>query len=602
MPTFAIVILKKAKKMETKEIPYGISDYARISTENYYYVDKTRFISQIEKAASFLFLIRPRHFGKSLLLSMLESYYDINNADRFEELYGNCYIFKNETRFRAKFLILRFDFSSIDSYPDRLESSFESYCRGQFGIFASKYEHLFASGFREELQAQPTAARCLGYINDSASLLGLSIYLLIDEYDNFTNTLLSTYGTEVYHKATHGDSFYRHFFAVVKAATGGSDRALKRMFITGVSPISMDDVTSGFNIGTNISQDFRFNGLVGFSETELREMLTYYQAEGKLKDNIETVIQWMKPWYDNYCFAKDTLRESMYNSDMALYFLNTYIPTGCPPDLMVDTNIKTDYNKIRHLVRIDKKLSQSHAEGESPNFSVIREIIETGQTTTLINRSFPADEITKPTNFKSLLYYFGLLTISDVQDGRPLLAVPNQTVREQMYTYLIECYRQAEVFTISLDHLADLTHHMIYQGEWRAVFTYIASELDRQSRIREFIDGEAHIKGFLLAYLGLTENYLLLPEYEVGKGYADFYFQPMKPGIKYAYLLEVKYTKHNASESEVEALKKEAREQLLKYAADPLVEQTRGNAELKLITVVFKAWELGAMEEVLWVY
>ena len=585
--------------METKEIPYGISDYARLSIENYYYVDKTRFVSLIEKAASFLFFIRPRRFGKSLLLSMLESYYDINNADRFEELYGNRYIFNHETKLRAKFLILRFDFSAIDSYPDRLEGSFESYCRGQFELFTDKYERFFAPDFREKLQAQPTSARCLGYITDSASLLGLNIYLLIDEYDNFTNTLLSTYGTEAYHKATHGDSFYRHFFAVIKAATGGSDKALKRMFITGVSPISMDDVTSGFNIGTNISQDARFNGLVGFSETELREMLTYYQSEGKLKDDIETVLQWMKPWYDNYCFAEETLGESMYNSDMALYFMNTYIPTGRRPKLMVDTNIKTDYNKIRHLVRIDKKLTQSNADGESPNFSIIKEIIESGQTTTIINRSFPADQMTNPANFKSLLYYFGLLTISDIEEGRPLLAIPNQTVREQMYTYLIECYQQAEVFTLSLDLLADLTHNMIYRGEWKPVFTYIASELERQSRIREFIDGEAHIKGFLLAYLGLTENYLLLPEYEANKGYADFYFQPVKAGIKYAYLLEVKYAKHNASSAEIETLVQEAREQLLKYAADPMVEQTKGDAELKLIIVVFKAWELGAMEEVL---
>lgn len=584
--------------METKEIPYGISDYATLTMDNCYYVDKTRFISPIEKAARFLFLIRPRRFGKSLLLSMLESYYDINNADRFEELYGNCYIFEHETKLRAKFLILRFDFSAIDSYPDRLEASFENYCRGQFDAFAKKYSHFFTPGFGEELLSQPTADLCLSYLNNNASLLGLNIYLLIDEYDNFTNTLLSTYGTDAYKKATHGDSFYRHFFAVAKAATGGSGRALKRMFITGVSPISMDDVTSGFNIGTNISQDARFNGLVGFSETELRKMLAYYQAEGKLKDSIEAMIQWMKPWYDNYCFAKDNLRESMYNSDMVLYFLNAYIATGCPPELMVDTNIKTDYNKIRHLVRIDKQLAQSHAKGESPNFSIIKEIIETGQTTTLINRSFPADEMTNPANFKSLLYYFGLLTISDVQEGRPLLAIPNQTVREQMYTYLIECYQQADVFTISLDQLADLTHNMIYRGEWRPVFNYIAAEINRQSRIREFIDGEAHIKGFLLAYLGLTENYLLLPEYEANKGYADFYFQPIKPGIKYTYLLEVKYAKHNASEAEVESLKKEAREQLLKYATDPVVKQTKGSAQLKLIIIVFKAWELGGMEEI----
>ncbi|MEG1565075.1 MAG: AAA family ATPase, partial [Bacteroides sp.] len=536
------------------------------------------------------FLMRPRRFGKSLLLSMLESYYDINNAERFEELFGERYIFTHETSLRAKFLIMRFDFSMIDSYPTRLESSFEEYCRRQFLVFINKYEHLFKPGFREGVNAQKTADGCLSYINDEASFLGLNIYLIIDEYDNFTNTLLATYGTDVYRDATHGDSFYRHFFAVIKGATGGSGRALKRMFITGVSPITLDDVTSGFNIGTNISANTEFNGLLGFSETELRTMLGYYKEEGLLKAEIDSLVRIMKPWYDNYCFAEDAAGENMYNSDMVLYFVNNYIRTGLPPKQMVDSNIRTDYNKIRHLIRIDKELGG--------NFSIVKDIIATGQTTATINTSFPADRMVDPNNFKSLLFYFGMLSITGVSRGEPILSIPNQTVREQLYTYLIETYQQSEAFSIDLSRLDALMKAMAYDGQWEPVFTYIAEELNRQSRIRQYIEGEAHVKGFLQAYLGLSNLYMILPEYEANKGYADFYFQPKQPDIPFAYLVEVKYAKRDDSDAKLKALNKEAVTQLHQYANEASVKETLGNAQLKLIRLTFKTWELVGMEEI----
>ena len=252
-----------------------------------------------------------------------------------------------------------------------------------------------------------------------AFLLKLNLYLIIDEYDNFTNTILSTYGTETYQKATHGEGFFRFFFNVIKAATTGSEQALKRMFITGVSPITLDDVTSGFNIGSNFTTDPQFNGIVGFSETELRTMLTYYKEEGTLKAEVEDLITMMKPWYDNYCFAEETLDESMFNSDMVLYFLSTFLRLGTPPKEMIDRNIRTDYNKIRHLIRIDRELGA--------NFSIIREIVENGRTTANINSSFPADRMVDTNNFKSLLYYFGLLTISGTE--RETLYSPSPTRR-----------------------------------------------------------------------------------------------------------------------------------------------------------------------------
>ena len=204
-----------------------------------------------------------------------------------------------------------------------------------------------------------------------------------------------------------------------------------------------------------------------------------------------------------------------------------------------------------------------------------------------------------PNNFRSLLYYFGLLSISGMERGRVVLSIPNHTVREQMYSYLTDTFEQSDIFRMNFSHLGELMENMAYEGDWRPVFSYIASELEQQSRIREFIEGEAHVKGFLLAYLGLLNYYCLVPEYELGKGYADFYFRPnpQQPDIAYSYLMEVKYMKRDAPDSQLKELEEEARAQLLKYASDPVITSTLGRAQLRLITVVFRGWELVEMKE-----
>ena len=397
-------------------------------------------------------------------------------------------------------------------------------------------------------------------------------------------------GEKHYKALTHGTGFFRYFFNKLKEGATG-DGPIKRMFITGVSPVTMDDVTSGFNIGANMTTDYRFNGIIGFSEGEVREMLAYYKSETGFEDSVDDLINLMKPWYDNYRFSTKSLDEPMYNSDMVLYFISNYLPLRSAPDKMIDNNIRTDYNKLRHLIRLDKRFGT--------NASIIQEIVNNGETTAVIKDAFPAEDIAKPDNFKSLLYYFGLLSIKGTKRGDTLLGVPNLTVREQLYTYLIEAYREADVFSIELYKLHDLVKDMAYDGDWKPVFEYFSSELERQSAIREFIEGEAHVKGFLLAYLGLTRTYIIYPEYEANKGYADFYMMPdliHQPEIGFSYIVEVKYARRDASETEIEALRAEAAIQLRRYAADPKVHATKGDTELRLVTLVFKGWKLAVCE------
>lgn len=577
-----------------KMLPYGLTDFIRIRHEDYYYVDKTRYIELIERMPSFLFLLRPRRFGKSLFLTMLETYYDLRYADRFEELFGDLYIGKHPTRLHNQYLVLRFNFSAVNDRLEEIEESFNKYCCMVMRTFVWANEKVFGKEVWDTVNRDETKPGLMlsAIERYAAAKGGIRIYLLIDEYDNFTNTILSSYGKDRYRSVTHGDGFIRSFFNAIKVATTAPGASLERLFITGVSPITMDDVTSGFNIGTNVSMDADFNKVVGFSELEVREMLTYYKKEGVLEGNVNEVLEVMKPWYDNYCFSPDCLDKPMYNSDMTLYFLNNYMRLKKVPNPMIDQNIRTDYNKLRHVIELDKTFGE--------NASVVQEIIAKGSIATELATSFPVERIVETSNFKSLLFYFGLLSIRSVKMGKTVLEIPNLTVREQMYTYLAEAYRKAGLFSVCINHLSELVGQMAYQGEWQPVFRFFADELQRQSTIREFIDGEAHVKGFLLAYLGLTRGYVICPEYEASKGYADFYMMPdllHQPDIAYSYIIEVKYLRREATDTELSKVKQEASEQLLRYAADTQVQRTKGDTRLCLITLIFKGWELVEMSE-----
>ena len=578
-----------------KALPYGISDFSRLIRKDYYYVDKTRFIEMIERQPPYLFLIRPNRFGKSLFLAMLETYYSIDYVEEFEEVFGKVYIGQHPTEEHNKYLVLRFNFFEVKACPEEVEQSFNDYCNLTMTKFIRHYEPVLVSDIWKDIHPNMSSGLLLSSIAQYISHKKCPrIYLLTDEYDNFTNAILSSYDTKRYEDTTHGEGFIRVFFNVVKAATSNTDAAVERLFITGVSPITMDDVTSGFNIGTNISTLPQFNNIIGFSEDEVREMITYYKDEDALPEDItvDGLVEIMKPWYDNYCFSEDRLEERMFNSDMALYFLNSYLQLGKAPKMMVDNNIRTDYNKLRHLVQIDKTFGA--------NASVIQQIIAEGSITAQIATSFPAEKMTDTENFKSLLFYFGMLSIQGVYRGTPVLGIPNLTVREQLYTYLTEAYSRASLFDVDISRLSSLVMGMAYDGEWESVFRFFARELERQSAIREFIDGEAHIKGFLLAYLGLTQGYVILPEHESSKGYADFYMMPdllHQPDIAYSYIVEVKYARRDASDADIALLKRDAAEQLRRYAADEKVLRTKGNTRLELITLVFKGWELVVLEK-----
>jgi len=411
---------------ETKNLPLGIADFERLRTQNYYYVDKTMFIPKLEFASSYLFLVRPRRFGKSLLLSMLEVYYDVNKKNRFDEFFGDLWIGQHPTPYKNYYAVLHLDFSLVTGTIDQLQDSFEFYCGMKADSFAQQYEHLFYEGFAKEVKDENKATKKLNYIGDKAKQYNVPLYLIIDEYDNFTNTVLNQHGEDVYMGLTHGEGFYCDIFKIFKPN-------FKRILMLGVSPVTMDDLTSGYNIATNITAEGDFNQMLGFSEDDVREMFNYYHDAGWLKGDVDTMIEEMKPWYDNYCFAKGGLNESrVFNSDMVLYYLGCQVRNGHSPDEMVNPNTRTDYQKMKRLIQIDKL--------EPERKSIIYQIAENGYVDSNIVPYFPASEIVKFENFVSLLYYYGMLTITGTTGFMLRLGIPNNNVRKQYYGYLLEEY------------------------------------------------------------------------------------------------------------------------------------------------------------------
>lgn len=410
--------------MTYKPLPYGISDFRQIRTESLYFVDKSMYIETMEQAGHFLFLIRPRRFGKSLFLSMLRYYYDINERENFPEMFKELWVAEHPTPWQGKFQVLHLDFSQVGGDVDVLPVKFNQYFGIRLNDFATRYKAYYPDDFMERVLELKDADGKFAYITATAQALEHKLYLIVDEYDNFTNTVLNEYGEAIYHAMTHASGFYRDVFKKFK---GNFDRIL----MLGVSPVTLDDLTSGYNIATNITMDSRFNRMLGFSETEVREMIRYYQSADVLHADEEALIAEMKPWYDGYCFSERAVYSDpkMFNCDMVAYYLNNFIQQGSAPQEMVDRNTRTDYAKLDKLVKLDQ------LDGDRKG--ILLEVAENGYTLGTVADSFPAAQLTDPKMFKSLLFYYGMVTITGTYGIEQELSIPNNNVRKQYYDFLL---------------------------------------------------------------------------------------------------------------------------------------------------------------------
>lgn len=587
-------------EQQVKLLPYGVADFVTVIEQNLYYVDKTMFIPELEKQPRNLFFIRPRRFGKSIFLSMLYSYYDCTQSHKFQNLFGNLWIGQHPTPLQGKYQVLFLDFSQITGNIDKLETKFNSYLSINLDAFVRQYSEYYQAEM-EEILAQEDFEEKMELIFKAAKAHQYHLYLIIDEYDNFTNVILNERGEKVYHAITHADGFYRDVFKKFKGN-------FERIFMMGVSPVTLDDVTSGFNIGWNISIKPEFDEMLGFSTTDVVEMFTYYKEHGSIPadSDIDAIVNDMKPWYDNYCFAKQALKKKtrMFNCDMVLYYLRNYMDAGCPPEEMIDPNTRTDYGKMKKLLQFDK------LDGERKG--IIRKIAEEEQIVTQLYESFSAYQIPKAEIFPSLLFYYGMLTIKGTRGSKLILGIPNNNVRKQYYGYLEEEY-QAKAY-VDVNQLTDYYYDMAYDGKWEEGLRFMADAYAKVSSVRDGIEAERNLQGFFMAYLNLNDYYITAPELELNHGYCDFFLLPdlTHYASQHSYILELKvlskkdfsaivegeFTEDGKPMTKAEKQWREAVEQIHRYAEAPRVEALRQGTKLHLIIMQFEGWELKRMEEV----
>jgi hypothetical protein len=504
---------------------------------------------------------------------MLHYYYDTHYKDDFETLYGDTYIGKNPTKEVNKYLIMRFNFSGID--VNDVEESFRIYLLNTLNSFVKKYK-LYV-----EKNSNPIILfdNLFTYLKEEK----LELMILIDEYDNFANKLLLREKTEYLGLVSEKTASFKQFFTILKTATDMENSPLKRIFITGVTPMTMFDVTSGFNIGSNISMRPDLNDMIGFNEEELTEILDYYKLD--VDKNI------LREWYNNYKFSEDS-EQKVFNTDMILYFINKYQITNSLPKEMIDINVRSDYSKLRNIIYTNKKLNG--------NFETLQTLIA-GDTVSVPNlvQDFSALNLETDENFKSLMFYLGLVTIKS-RDLDLNLHIPNETVKRIDIDFLRATLSVEKIFELKISNLNKTFKEFALKGSLE-IFTYLAQMIKENTGIRDYIYKEQSVKAMYMAYLSLSPYYVVKSELELNKGFADILIKPFNPYVKYVGLLEFKYIKitDKADKKTVKKLKLEAIEQLNKYENDSLVtEHTNKGLGLKKVLLIFHGWEILVCEEV----
>jgi len=548
------------------KLPYGLSDFRRIIEEKYYYIDKTNFIDKIENSSDFLFFLRPRRFGKSLTISMLYYYYDIYFKDEFNSIFKNTYILNNPTPLKSSFYILRFDFSGVDT------TDYENSFRDDIFIVVERFIQRYKLPLDISDNNPITALKKLfNYCNDN----NLPIYILIDEYDNFVTKLLINDLNAYKNIVTSKNAIYKEFFTMLKVGTSG---AVKKIFMTGVSPLAIYDVTSGNNISKNISLEEDFNDMVGVTKDELLDMIEFYGLE----DKKEYIINRCNEWYNSYRFNKD-IGHTIYNSDMILYYFDSMIRKNREPDDLIDTNVRTDYSKLRFLVYSNQKLNG--------NFKMLNQLI-LGEDVFVdkIKDNFSAFELINEENFKSFIYSLGFVTIEKYRVAIKL-SIPNQTLKKLLSEFIDYAYEDFNDYNMKIGTLNNYLLDLGYEKDLK-VFQYIAKVIKESSSIRDYIDGENFVKAYLMAYLNLNNFYALKSEVESNKGYIDILLDPIQEEVPYGVIIELKYIKRNEfSDIILEKQIKQAKKQLNQY--------DMGSRYIKIV-LVFNGWELMYCEEVKW--
>ncbi len=535
-----------------KRIPYGIGNFEKIRKENLYYVDKTRTIKELENH-QYPFFIRPRRFGKSLLISTLENYYDIEKKEDFDELFKGLWIHNNPTEERNSYLVLRLDFSGIETSQGKqtLYESFTDKVKNNVLVFLHNYKTRLHKDIYTQVQNEKDPEQIISSVITVLKQSKQQAYLLIDEYDNFANDLIGANEDNLYYEILSKTGFVRTFYKAIKS--GAQEGAISRIFLTGVSPIMLDDLTSGYNIASNITLDKEFNDSLGFTQSETEAIMDYYNIAGEEKR--KKALEDMKNYYNGYLFNKDA-QTRLYNPDMVLHFMK-YFQNGEYPNKLIDMNVKTDYSKIQRLINEDRL-----KEG-----SKIEQILEEEEIITKLIEMFPLEAITNKDELISLMFYMGMLTIDEPILANVKLRVPNLVIKEIYWQYIYRKVNRALGDTVDIYSITKATQILAETGNPKAFIEYAYDKVMQYISNRDLIKmEEKHIKMIFLSFLSMNEIYIPYSELEMNKGYSDIVLVPdTRYDVKNSQIWELKYIKDNEDPQEKI---KAAKEQIKRYEQD----------------------------------
>ncbi|MCP4694059.1 MAG: AAA family ATPase [Desulfobacterales bacterium] len=591
------------------KFPYGISDFKLIITEEYFYCDRTDRIPLIEDAGRYLLFIRPRRFGKSLLLSMLANYYDVAKKDEFDALFGHLKIGKTPSPLRNRFFILEWDFSNVDPIGDvrDIRRSLHNQINAGIRSFLSYYEDF---QLQKVTINESDATVSIQSLLDAVRKTSHQIYLLIDEYDNFANEVMMGGGRDregAYEALVHKEGPLKTLFKVVKSSTKAS--LFDRIFITGVSPVVMSDITSGYNIAENIYTLPYFNDLCGFTKEEVNNCLELVEAECGRSTNNEAFAL-MRTYYNGYTFTQDS-EEQVFNPTLAIYFMKMFLNTRKYPRKMLDANLSADDAKLRYIAKIPggSQLLLDLLDGD-------RQVVVSDLADRFGIREMLADQSKDRAFLASFLYYFGVLTIAgETPKGKLRLRVPN-LVMNGLYVERIQQMLLPD--PMERDDGKRAAEALYATGDMAPLCEFVE---ERYFNVFHNPDykwaNELTVKTAFLTLLHDDILYIMDSEEEIGKGYADLtmIIRPDKRRFEILdILIEFKYVKLGAagltaerarelSTDELQSLPpmasemKSARKQVKRYG--DALEKKYGNAlRLRRYAVVSLGFERLWWEEV----
>ena len=531
-----------------KKLPYGISDYERIVENEYYYIDKTMYIEKLENLPEpYIMFLRPRKFGKTLFTSTIENYYDINKKEKFQELFGETYIGKNPTKFKNSYYILRFNFSGIDTTNEETTiKGFQKKVTSSVKMFVEKYELDFY--INPEDEAENILNNLIKAFNIQKA--DKKIYVIIDEYDHFANELLG-FKTNHFKNLVSKNGKVRKWYEILKE---GTESVVDRIFITGVAPITLDSLTSGFNISSDKTKDERFNEMIGFTENELKKLMSDQNIKEEMQEEILPV---MRQNYDGYKFSLYG-KEKIYNSNMCLYFLNNYIELGRVPEELVDVNIASDYNKIGNMLSLCKNENR---------INIIEKTVLGEKLPTKITQKFNPEIGFGEKELLSMLYYLGYLTIVGEKLGKVELKVPNQVMKEIYAEYFLELIERETELKIEENEYDKILQEIALEGKMDTFVKTVERYLKNLSNRDYERFNEKYVKLLFYSIAMNFDIYDVKSEMEIERGYSDLVLSPreeQKSKGYYSIIIEFKYLKKE-EEKKLKNMQKEAKEQLERY-------------------------------------